>query len=87
MNKVLLDIKGLIYSLMNFEERLVKKESMQKFKVSYSDFIKEMKIIEVNKLYCVIEDIQGEISQNEQSVIEKLVGENNDVYREKKENI
>ena len=84
LNKVLLDIKGLIYSLMNFEERLVKKESMQKFKVSYSEFIKEMKIIEVNKLYCVIEDIQGEISQNEQSVIEKLVGENNDVYREKK---
>lgn len=81
--KVLLDIKGLIYSLMNFEERLIKKESMENFKIRYSEFIKEMKIIEINKLYRIIDAIEGEIHQNEQSVIENFSGKENEVYEEK----
>lgn len=83
LTKALLEIKALIYSLMNFEERLIKKESMKKFKTSYSEFIKELKIIEINKLYGIIENIEGEIHQNEQSVIENLSDKGNDVYKEK----
>lgn len=83
LTKVLLDIKSLIYSLKDFEERLVKTENIEKFKICYSEFIKDMKIINVNKLYYVIKNIGEEINQNEKDIIEKLSGEENEVYREK----
>lgn len=83
LTKVLLDIKSLIYSLKDFEDRLAKTENIEKFKICYSEFIKDMKIMNVNKLYYVIENIGEEINQNEKDIIENLSGEKNEVNREK----
>lgn len=82
--KILLKIKDFIYSLNEYENKLVKKEKIEKLKSTYSQFIKEMKIINIDELYYDIKNIENDINKSKNSVIESLNTDKKEGYSEQK---